>query len=173
MENDQNLFLYSSEKLSDSSLPILNFLQKNDIKNFQLSKDVSKVQNTLKQYKELQIDVIGTKIVDNKFTLYEIKLQRGNVYWVFQTRYSLLKALDDRLSKNFKLKVQKFPESKVFGNLEQEFISRRAKQLNIYLKSLIKYCNQEKTIQNFLKESQEAAIVIYDPDEIDYFRLDA
>ncbi|CAD8147766.1 unnamed protein product [Paramecium pentaurelia] len=164
MENDQNLFLYSSEKLSDSQLPILNFLQKNDIKNLHLSKDESK---------ELQIDVIGTKIVDNKFTLYEIKLSRGNVYWVFQTRYSLLKALDDRLSKNFKLKVKKFPESKFFGNLEQEFISRRAKQLNIYLKSLIKYCNQEKTIQKFLKESQEAAIVIYDPDEIDYFWLDA
>ncbi|CAD8202109.1 unnamed protein product [Paramecium octaurelia] len=168
-QNQQFALLQSSQQsLIDeqmAELPILSFLNKRrPIK----AKTQSTVENN-----DFEIEIINTKVVQNSFTVYEIKIKKGTLFWTFQTRYSLLESLSSKLSKNLKSNLPKFPEKRLFGNLDNDFIEKRGKQLESYLKALFKLGRSENTVREFVRQSQKAAFMINDPAAVKLFNLDA
>ncbi|CAK61689.1 unnamed protein product (macronuclear) [Paramecium tetraurelia] len=168
-QNQQFALLQSSQQsLIDeqmAELPILSFLNKRrPIK--------AKTQLTVEN-NDFEIEIINTKVVQNNFTVYEIKIQKGTLFWIFQTRYSLLESLSSKLSKNLKSNLPKFPEKRLFGNLDNDFIEKRGKQLDSYLKALFKLGRSENTVREFVRQTQKAAFMINDPAAVKLFNLDA
>ncbi|CAD8060901.1 unnamed protein product [Paramecium primaurelia] len=167
IQYDQN---YQVVNENNSDLPIMAFL------NRQNKQRVKKHLNS-KQYDqqncEFQVEVINYKTIEKQFTIYQIKVIYGSLYWVFQTRYSLLEDLNSKLNKQIVQRLEKFPEKRIFGNLDQQFILKRKVQIDLYLKSLFKQGRNEKAVKEFIKQSQKAAIEINDPCELKHFKLDS
>ncbi|CAD8105743.1 unnamed protein product [Paramecium primaurelia] len=162
------LLQQSQQSLTDkqiAELPILSFLK---------NRQPIKVKAPLTvENNDFEIEIINTKVVQNSFVVYEIRIKKGNLFWIFQTRYSLLESLSSKLSKNLKSILPKFPEKRLFGNLDNDFITKREKQLDSYLKELFKLGRSENTVREFVRQSQKAAFVINDPSAVKLFNLDA
>ncbi|CAD8151843.1 unnamed protein product [Paramecium octaurelia] len=167
---DQNISNYYQVNENKCDFPIMAFL------NRQNKQRVKKHLNS-KQYDqqncEFQVEVINYKTIEKQFTIYQIKVIYGSLYWIFQTRYSLLEDLNSKLNKQTVQRLEKFPEKRLFGNLDQQFILKRKAQIDLYLKSLFKQGRNEKAVKEFIKQSQKAAIEINDPCELKHFKLDA
>ncbi|CAD8209846.1 unnamed protein product [Paramecium pentaurelia] len=164
---DQN-YQVVNEKNSD--LPIMAFLNR---KNKQIVKKHLDSKQYDQQNCEFQVEVINYKTIEKQFTIYQIKVIYGSLYWIFQTRYSLLEDLNSKLNKQIVQRLEKFPEKRIFGNLDQQFILKRKVQIDLYLKSLFKQGRNEKAVKEFIKQSQKAAIEINDPCELKHFKLDS
>ncbi|CAD8121606.1 unnamed protein product [Paramecium sonneborni] len=146
-------------------LPILSFLKKRQSQK-------TKTQITTNN-NDFEIEIINSKVIQNSFVVYEIKIKKGTLFWIFQTRYSLLESLNTKISKNLKSYLPKFPEKRIFGNLENDFIAQRCKQLDSYLKELFKLGRSENTVREFVRQSQKGAYIINDPSSVKLFNLDA
>ncbi|CAD8044969.1 unnamed protein product [Paramecium primaurelia] len=170
-QTEQQINISISENLNglDNQLPILSFLKRP--KNTNPKKSLNSKQYE-QQNCEYQIEVINHKIVEKQFTIYQIKVTYGSLYWIFQTRYSLLEGLHSKLNKDVIHRLTKFPEKRLFGNMDQNFVLKRKIEINQYLKSLIQYGKNEKPVKDFIKQSQKAAIEINDPCELKHFKLD-
>ncbi|CAD8087130.1 unnamed protein product [Paramecium sonneborni] len=155
---------------TNSNLPIMSFLNRQNKQK--VKKDLNSKQYE-QQNSDFQVEVKNYKIIEKQFTLYQIKVIYGSLYWVFQTRYSLLEELNSKLNKSIVQRLEKFPEKRFFGNLDQSFVLKRKNQIDLYLKSLFKYGRNEKSVKEFIRQSQRAAIEINDPCEIKHFKLDA
>ncbi|CAD8052782.1 unnamed protein product [Paramecium sonneborni] len=153
----------------DDQLPILSFLKRPKNKNLKQSLNSKQYDQ---QNCEYQIEVINHKIIDKQFTIYQIKVTYGSLYWIFQTRYSLLEGLHSKLNKEVIKQLAKFPEKRLFGNMDHNFVQKRKNEIHQYLKSLIQYGKNEKPVKDFIKQSQKAAIEINDPCELKHFKLD-
>ncbi|CAD8122570.1 unnamed protein product [Paramecium sonneborni] len=167
--NQQFALLQSSQQSlideQNAELPILSFLkQRRPLK--------AKTQLTVEN-NDFEIEIINSKVVQNSFAVYEIRIKKGTLFWIFQTRYSLLESLNSKLSKNLKSHLPKFPEKRLIGNLENDFITQRGKQLDSYLKKLFKLGRSENTVREFVRQSQKAAFIINDPTAVKLFNLDA
>lgn len=71
----------------------------------------------------------------------------------------LYESLKREISNFSSLNLPKFPGKKWFGNMDEEFLSERKRDLSIFFAALskCKVAMQSKTIKELLSESREAA----------------
>ncbi|CAD8201887.1 unnamed protein product [Paramecium pentaurelia] len=114
------------------------------------------------------------KIKGNSHTQYLIRLKVDNVVWSFWTRYSMLSELHQTLDEVIKSQLPTFPEKRLFGNLNPNFIQTRKSQLDIYLQALFKdpYVRDSKVFQDFITNSKQKAFKKADLDSLHRFKLD-
>ncbi|EKX40386.1 hypothetical protein GUITHDRAFT_113626 [Guillardia theta CCMP2712] len=97
-----------------------------------------------------------------KYVVYVLKIVNGDRQWLCEKRYSDFVLLDDVLrSKFWYMQVPKLPQKKFFFNFDEEFISRRRKELEEYLRSLLQseemwqFLTDQKSIVGAPPELQE------------------
>ncbi|CAD8103164.1 unnamed protein product [Paramecium primaurelia] len=114
------------------------------------------------------------KIKGNSHTQYLIRLKVDNVVWSFWTRYSMLSELHQTLDEVIKSQLPTFPEKRLFGNLNPNFIQTRKSQLDIYLQALFKdpYVRDSKVFQDFITNSKQKAFKKAELDSLHRFKLD-
>ncbi|CAK63458.1 unnamed protein product (macronuclear) [Paramecium tetraurelia] len=114
------------------------------------------------------------KIKGNSHTQYLIRLKVDNVVWSFWTRYSMLSELHQTLDEVIKSQLPTFPEKRLFGNLNPNFIQTRKSQLDIYLQAIFNdpCVRDSKVFRDFIDNSKQKAFKKADLDSLNRFKLD-
>mmetsp|Transcript_13954 Transcript_13954/g.20314 ORF Transcript_13954/g.20314 Transcript_13954/m.20314 type:complete len:156 (-) Transcript_13954:81-548(-) len=92
-----------------------------------------------------------------KFVAYVIKVVNGDRTWNLEKRYSQFEDLDAVMrSKFWYMSVPKLPTKKMFFNFDNEFVGKRQKELEIYLRDMLQVAcfSQSDEMWQFLTDSR-------------------
>lgn len=95
--------------------------------------------------------------LNNKHVVYMLRVMNGDKQWICEKRYSDFMMLDDVLrSKFWYTAVPKLPSKKYFFNFDDEFIKKRKKELETYLKEVLQVAcfSQSDELWQFFTDSR-------------------
>mmetsp|Transcript_50532 Transcript_50532/g.157787 ORF Transcript_50532/g.157787 Transcript_50532/m.157787 type:complete len:105 (-) Transcript_50532:419-733(-) len=73
-----------------------------------------------------------------KYVVYVMRICNGDKQWVCEKRYTDFMILDEVLrSKFWYAQVPKLPQKKLFFNFDEQFVNKRRKELEEYMRSLL------------------------------------